>query len=109
MSARTDRINANIDRLGHTLSFTKLNGSSDGQPFSVVGIVQPLDSGTMRTFLDDMESMGVARPGLKITCKGSATVIVDDEFTLDGRNFVVWKVFKHYLAGEVVAVTVIAS
>ena len=107
MSARTDRINANIDRLGQTLAFTKLNGSTG--TFSVVAIVQLLDSGTQRTFLDDIESMSVVHPGVKITCKGDSTVIVDDEFTFDSRNYVVWKSFKHYLAGEVVAVTVIAS
>lgn len=107
MSARTDRIDANIDRLGQTLSFTKLNGSTG--TFSVVGIVQPLDFSTQRTFLDDIESMGVVHPGVKVTCKGNSTVIADDEFTFDSRNYVVWKAFKHYLAGEVVAITVVAS
>lgn len=106
MSTRVDRINATIDRVGQTLSFTKLNGASG--TFSVVAIVQPLDYGTQRTFLDDIEAMGVTKPGVKLTCKGDETVIADDAFTLDGRNFAVRKVFKHYLVGEVVAVTVIA-
>lgn len=107
MSTRVDRINATIDRVGQTLSFTQLNGVPG--TFSVVAIVQPLDSGTQRTFLDDIEAMGLTKPGVKLICKGDATVIADDAFTLDGRNFVVWEVFKHYLVGEVVAVTVIAS
>lgn len=107
MSTRVDRINATIDRVGQTLSFTMLNGAPG--TFSVVAIVQPLDFGTQRTFLDDVEAMGVNKPGVKLTCKGDATVIADDAFTLDGRNFVVWEVFKHYLVGEVVVVTVIAS
>lgn len=107
MSAISERINANIDRIGHSLSFSKLGGVSG--TFSVTCIVEAADSGTLKTFLDEVELMGVVRPALKVTCKGDSGVIADDQFTFDGVVFSVRRAFKNYVGDTVVSLTVIGA
>ncbi len=107
MSAMSDRVKANIERLGETLSFTKLAGTAGS--FSVECIVQPLDSGTMRTFLDDVETMGVTHPALKGTVAGDSTVAVNDTFTREGVTYTVLKVFFHRVGSDVIGKTLVCS
>jgi len=107
VSLISDRIDRAIDKAGQTLAFTKLAGA--GGTFSVPAIVQPLDSGTMRTYFDDTEVMAIIRPAVRAVCKSASGVIAADTFTLDSKTFVVRKIFKNYSGADVVSITVLAS
>lgn len=67
------------------------------------GVFRILDTGTMRTYLDDVESMGVVRPGLLLVTEGSADIDANDSIARDGRTYTVLKVSRHRI-GEVVVV-----
>lgn len=67
------------------------------------GVFRILDTGTMRNYLDDVESMGVERPGLLLVTEGDADIDVSDSITRDGRTYTVYKVSKHRI-GEVIVV-----
>lgn len=107
MSIISDRIKAAITRVGETLSFTKLNGTAG--TFSVVAIVQPCDTGTLRTYLDDVEVLGAMRPAIKFNVASDVNVIADDTFTRGPASMTVWKVFPYYVGADVVCKEVIAS
>jgi len=110
MSAVTDRFDAAVVKLGETVSWTKLAGSTSGQPYSHSCIVRSLDGGTLSTYLDDVEIMGVVKPGLALTCKQSiGAVAVNDTFNRDSRSFTVLKVFLNRMGNELVTKTVIAA
>ncbi len=70
------------------------------------GVFRVLDTGTMRSYLDDMESMGVTRPGLLLVTEGDASIAVNDTLTRDGRTYTVLKTSQHRI-GEVTVVKVV--
>jgi len=82
MGLIADRMKLVIARVGETVVFTKLAGSAG--TFNVPAVVGFLDGGTENVFLDDVESMGVVRPGLILRLAGDSTVAVGDMFDRDG-------------------------
>lgn len=74
-----------------------------GEEFTVPGgtyrgVFRVLDSGTMRSYLDDVESMGVEKPGLLLITEGDAIVSAGDTLTRDGRTYTVLKTSNHRIA-----------
>lgn len=69
------------------------------------GVFRVLDMGTMRAYLDDVEAMGVARPGLLLVTAGDTSISPHDLITRDGRTYEVLKVSNHRI-GEVTVVKV---
>ncbi len=59
------------------------------------GIFRVLDVGTMRAYLDDVEVMGVVRPGLLLITRGDAVINPNDTITRDNRTYTVLKVSTH--------------
>ena len=55
------------------------------------GIFKPLDSGTMRTYLDDVEMMGVVHPALLLVTSPDVSIGANDTITRDGRVYYVLK------------------
>jgi hypothetical protein len=108
VSLITDRFDASIVKLGETISWTMLNGSAIGQPFSHPAICRPLTSSEASTFLDDVERMSISHPGLYMTVKSSLSVIANDTFGRDGRSYTVLRVFSNKNGSDVVTKTVIA-
>lgn len=107
MSLIADRLDKTVDRVGETVSFTKLAGTAG--TYSVPAIVRNAESGTVNTFADDTEKMGIARPALFLIFKSASTVQSDDTFSRDGRSFIVFKVFKQRIGADIVSVTALAS
>ncbi len=66
------------------------------------GVFRLLDTGTMRTYLDDVEAMGIARPGLLLITQGDASISVSDTITRDGRTYTVLKTSQHRVGGVTV-------
>ncbi len=67
------------------------------------GVFKLLDSGTMRTYLDDVEAMGVTRPGLTLVTDYNTPIAEDDSITRDGRTYTVLRVSVHRIGGVAVA------
>lgn len=63
------------------------------------GVFRILDSGTMRTYLDDVEIMAVTRPGLLLVTVPDAVINSNDTVTRDGREYVVFKTSLHRIGG----------
>lgn len=73
------------------------------------GVFRVLDSGTLRTYLNDTEIMGVTNPGLLLITAPSSAVSVNDTITRDGRTYTALRSVLHRLAGvPVVRVVVLA-
>lgn len=77
--------------------------------YTYYGFFKPLDTGTMRTYLDDVEAMSVQRPGLLLITYGEAQIAVDDTITRDGRTYTVLKVFNQRADSAILAKTVILA
>lgn len=67
------------------------------------GIFKVLDTGTMRAYLDDVEAMGVARPGLLLIADADTPLTAGAAITRDGRTYEVLKVSIHRIAGAAAA------
>lgn len=85
-----------------------------GEAFTVngntyYGVFRILDSGTMRTYLDDVEVMGVVKPGLLLVTKGDATISANNTITRDGRTFTVLKTSQHRIGAVSVVKLVILT
>lgn len=63
------------------------------------GVFRILDSGTMRTYLDDVEIMAVTRPGLLLVTVSDAVINQNDTITRDSRDYVVFKTSLHRIGG----------
>ncbi len=79
-----------------------------GEQFSIGsntyrGVFRVLDSGTMRAYLDDVEAMGVTRPGLLLVTHADAVISVGNTITRDGRTYEVLKVSVHRIANTAAA------
>ena len=73
------------------------------------GVFRLLDSGTMRTYLDDVEVMGVMKPGLVLATEPDADIEIDDTITRDGRTYTVLKTSLHRIGEVSVVMLVILS
>jgi len=73
------------------------------------GVFKSLDSGTMHVYLDDVEVMGVVRPGLLLTTRGDAVISVGDTITRDSRTYEVLKTSLHRIGGVAVVKLVILA
>ena len=94
------RIAKKLDKFGE--QFT-----CDGNTYS--GVFKILDTGTMRTYLDDTEVLGVTRPGLMLVTKPDADIQINDTITRDGRNYTVFKKSLHRISGTSVVMIVILA
>jgi hypothetical protein len=95
-----ERIATKLARLGE--QFT-LNGTT------YRGVFKALDSGTMRTYLDDVEMMGVVHPALLLITGPSVVINVNDTITRDGRVYSVLKTSLHRIGDTPVAQLAILS
>jgi hypothetical protein len=66
------------------------------------GVFSVLNSGTMSSYLDDVEKMGVTRPGLLLVTQGDASIAVNDQITRDSRTYTVLKVSNHRIGDTTV-------
>lgn len=73
------------------------------------GVFRVLDPASMRSYLDDVELMGIDRPGLLLVIRGDAGIDVNDTITRDGRTYKVLKVFRHRFAGTTAVKTVVLA
>lgn len=87
------RIDTALKRIGE--AFT-IRGST------CLGVFKLLDSGTMRNYLDDVEVMGVTKPGLLLVTGSSTSIVDNDTITRDGRTYTVLKTSQHRIGGVVV-------
>lgn len=78
-----------------------------GEEFTIgantyTGVFRILDSGTLRNYLDDVEIMGVTKPGLLLVTDADTPISVSDTITRDGRNYTVLKISAHRIGGVAV-------
>jgi hypothetical protein len=73
------------------------------------GIFQVLGSGTMSTYLDDIERMGVVRPGLLLVTQADAVIAVNDTITRDGRIYTVLKTSNQRIGDTIVVKIVVLA
>lgn len=73
------------------------------------GVFKMLDSGTLRTYLDDVEVMGVVHPALLLVTQAAVPIVVDDTITRDGRTYSVLKTSLHRIGDTSVVKIVILS
>jgi hypothetical protein len=66
------------------------------------GVFKPLDSGTLRTYLNDVEIMGIVNPGLLLITTPGAVINVNDTITRDSRTYTVLRSMVHRIAGVAV-------
>jgi len=66
------------------------------------GVFKPLDSGTLRTYLNDVEIMGIVNPGLLLITTPSAVININDTITRDSRTYTVLRSMVHRIAGVAV-------
>lgn len=73
------------------------------------GVFKALDSGTLRTYLDDVEMMGVVHPALLLVTEPSVPIAASDTITRDGRIYTVLKTALHRIGDTSVAKLAILS
>ncbi len=73
------------------------------------GIFRPLDSGTLRIYLDDVEMMAVTHPALLLVTGPDVPVSVSDTITRDSRVYTVLKSAIHRIGDTPVAKMAILS
>lgn len=95
-----ERIAKKIANFGE--SFT-LNG------VTYKGVFKLLDSGTMRTYLDDVEMMGVVHPGLLLVTGVDVPISEDNTLTRDSRTYTVLKTALHRIGNTTVVKIAILS
>ena len=95
-----ERIAKKLDKFGE--QFT-----CDGNTYD--GVFRILDTGTMHIYLDDIEAMGIIRPGLLLVTEPDADIQITDTITRAGRNYEVLKKSLHRISGTAVAMIVILA
>ena len=77
-----------------------------GVNYSRRGLFAPMDNGTVSTFFDANESVGLLRPALSLYLDGSLTdpPIVNDVFYRDGRLWTVRKTHFYRMANTVLLI-----
>lgn len=73
------------------------------------GIFKPLDSGTLRTYLDDVEVMGVTHPALLLITGPDLPIGPGDTITRDSRTYTVLKTALHRIGDTAVVKMAILS
>ena len=73
------------------------------------GVFKILDSGTLNSYLDSVEAMGVMKPGLALITRGDAVINVNNTITRDGRIYTVLKTALHRIGDSAVVKMVILS
>lgn len=63
------------------------------------GVFKLLDSGTMRTYLNDTEIMGIVNPGLLLMTAPDSVIDIDDTVTRDSRAYTVKRSVVHRVMG----------
>jgi len=63
------------------------------------GVFKVLDSGTLHSYLNDVEIMGIVNPGLLLITTPSAVINVNDTITRDSRTYTVLRSVVHRIAG----------
>ena len=66
------------------------------------GVFKPLDSGTLHTYLNDVEIMGIVNLGLLLITTPSAVININDTITRDSRTYTVLRSVVHRIAGVAV-------
>jgi len=95
-----ERIATKIERFGE--QFT-LNGAA------CRGIFRTADLGTLRTYLNDIEMMGVVHPALLLVTKPDVVINAYDTVTRDGRDHTVHKTVLQHIGDTPVARIAIMS
>ncbi len=95
-----ERIAAKIERLGEQFA---LNSAT------YKGIFKMLDSGTIRTYLDDVEMMGVVHPALLLVTGPDVVMNLYDTITRDGREYFILKTALHRIGDVPIAQSAILS
>jgi hypothetical protein len=75
-----------------------------GEQFTVgsntyLGIFKPLDSGTARTYLNDVDIMGIVNPGLVLITQPDAVIAIYDTITRDSKSYTVMRTYVHRVKG----------
>lgn len=73
------------------------------------GIFKPVDSGTLRVYLDDVELMGVTHPALLLVTGPDVPIAVNDTITRDNRVYTVLKTAIQRIGDTAVAKMAILS
>ena len=73
------------------------------------GIFKILDSGTLNSYLDSVEAMGVTKPGLSLVTQADAIINVNNTIIRDGRTYTVLKTALHKIGDTAVFKMVILS
>jgi len=73
------------------------------------GIFKALDSGTMRTYLDDVEIMGVVHPALLLVTGPDVPIDTEDTVDRDGRTYYVLKTSLQRIGDTAVAKIAVLS
>ena len=84
------RIAKKLDKFGE--QFT-----CDGNTYD--GIFRVADTGTLRTYLDDSQMMGVNKPGLMLVTDPDADIERLDTITRDGIDYTAYEVSLHRISG----------
>lgn len=95
-----ERIDAALSRIGEDFTIRST---------TYRGVFKLLDSGTMRTYLDDVEVMGVTKPGLFLVTGSDTSIVENDTITRDGRIYTVLKTSEHRISGVVVMKTAVLA
>lgn len=96
-----------VDRVAHKLDFFGETFSVNGN--ACQGMFKLLDTGTMRLYLDDIESMGITHPALALVTTPDANVDVGDSISRDDRSYTVLKIATHRIGGNAVIKIAILS
>ncbi len=76
---------------------------------SYYGVFKSLDSGTMRTYLDDIEVMAVVKPALLLVTHANVPIAINDQIVRDERTYTVLKIVKHRLGTSITAITAVLN
>lgn len=73
------------------------------------GVFKPVDSGTLRVYLDDVELMGVTHPALLLVTGPDVPIGTSDTITRDSRTYTVLKTAIHRIGSTAVMKMAILS
>lgn len=88
------RIKVKFDKHGESYM---ANGTVPGKGFFKI-----LDSGTMRSYFDDIEISTFLKPALLLIVSSDAVLNVNDSIQRDGVTYKVRKIIKERFKGEVI-------
>jgi hypothetical protein len=83
-----DRLHDAIEREGETFTLA-------GNQYH--GMIQILDSGRLRAYMDDIEIAGLSKPVLLLTVASDVPLTVGATITRDSRSFTIERIYIHRL------------